>query len=164
MKVEDAQLILDGFLRDSHGGVGGRNGVGGKPSGFVSSVGNSVGVGGSGIGGTSPGGAKGESGGKGVESKHQHGGKVRRIEAGRRNGGIGADSSVETVGTQDIAGEGVGGVVVTEERIQERDGGLRKAAGMVEGRTHRWSSEECWDLQERALSTLTDHAVHILAS
>ena len=44
------------------------------------------------------------------------------------------------------------------------DGGLRTLAGMVEGRTHRRSSEECWDLQERALGTLTDHATHTLAS
>ena len=34
VKVEDAQLILDWFLRDSQEGVGGRNGVLGKPSGL----------------------------------------------------------------------------------------------------------------------------------
>ena len=49
-------------------------------------------------------------------------------------------------------------------KMEERDGGLRKAVGMVEGQTHRRSPEECWDLRERALGILTDHAIHILAS
>ena len=32
-------------------------------------------------------------------------------------------------------------------KLEERDGGLRKVVGMVEGWTHRWSSEEWWDLR-----------------
>ena len=60
----------------------------------------------------------GDSGGKGVESKRQHGGKVWRFETVGRNGGIGVDSSEERLGLEDIAGNGVGGVVELEERIK----------------------------------------------
>jgi hypothetical protein len=82
-------------------------GVGGIELGSV----GEIGVGGS--PGNIPGGV---IGGIGVESNDNHGGKGRRIEAGRRNGGIGADSSAETVGMQDIAGEGFGGFVRRKER------------------------------------------------
>jgi hypothetical protein len=70
-----------------------------------------IGVGGS--TGNIPGGV---IGGVGVESNDNHGGKGRRIKAGRRNGGIGVDSSAEKEGTKDIAGEGFGGVVSWKER------------------------------------------------
>ena len=39
-----------------------------------------------------------------------------RLEAEGRNGGIGADSSVDNLGTKGIAGGGVGGDVRLEER------------------------------------------------
>ena len=55
----------------------------------------------------------------------EHGGKVWRFEAEGRNGGIGADSSAETVGMKDIAGNGVGGVVRLEERMCSCRGGLK---------------------------------------
>ena len=105
----------------------------GKSAGVGGSVGTGVGnlVG---VGGESSGGARSICGGKGVELNEEHGGKVWRFEAEGRNGGIGADSSAETVGMKDIAGNGVGGVVVTEERIQERDGGLK--GRFCGGRSH----------------------------
>ena len=70
-----------------------------------------IGVGGLGVGGTSSGGAGWKSGVKGEESKRQHGGMEWRIEAEGRNGGLGADSSVENLGMGGIAGDGVVGDV-----------------------------------------------------
>jgi hypothetical protein len=141
--LQETQVALNEFLKNCHEGVGGLpvdvvseavgfGGIESKPVGAIGVgglVGNLVGVGG--IPGKIPGGV---IGGKGVELNKEHGGKVRRIEAGGRNGGIGADSSAETVGMKDVAGNGFGGVVVTEERIQERDGGLKgRCCG---GRSH----------------------------
>jgi hypothetical protein len=54
-------------------------------------------------------------GGKGVESNEEHGGKVWSFEAVGRNGGPGVDSSAEELGMKDIAGNGFGGVVESEE-------------------------------------------------
>ena len=68
------------------------------------------------VGGNSSGGASGRHGGKGEESKRQHGGEVWRFEVEDRNGGIGVDSSVANGGMKDIAGNGFGGVVKSEER------------------------------------------------
>ena len=101
--------------------VSGSVGVGGielKSAGTVGVGGlvkDSVGVGG--VSGKIPG---GDFGGKGVES-NRHGGKVWRFEAEERNGGIGADSSVEKVGMKDIAGDGFGGVGKSEERSMSGD-------------------------------------------
>ena len=67
-----------------------------------------------------------DSGGNGVESKRQHGGKVWIFEAAGRNVRIGVDSSEDNLGMKDIAGDGSGGVVESEERIMSgnlRDGG-----------------------------------------
>ena len=58
LKIEETQLILDGFLRDSQEGVGGSDRFLGKPVGVGGSVENSVGVGG--IPGKIPGGIIGE--------------------------------------------------------------------------------------------------------
>ena len=62
---------------------------------------------------------RGNFGGKGVESNEEHGGKVWRFEAVGKNGGTGVDSSAEELGTKDIVGDGFGGVVRSEERIQD---------------------------------------------
>ena len=70
------------------------------------------------IGGDSSGGARRTDGGKGEELYEANGGKVWRFEAGSRNGGTGADSSAEELGTKDIAGEGFGGVVRWKERTR----------------------------------------------
>ena len=94
-------------LRECHVGVGGLvrgAGVGGLVRG----------VGFGGFRDAIPG---GDSGGKGEEPNEQHGGKVWRFEAVGRNGGTGVGSSEEEFGLEDVAGNGVGGVVTLEDRI-----------------------------------------------
>ena len=54
-----------------------------------------------------------------------------RFEAVGRNGGIGVDSSEETLGLEDIAGNGVGGVVELEERIMSGDCGTEDCRVVV---------------------------------
>ena len=54
-------------------------------------------------------GAERNWGGSGEEYNDQDVGKVRRIEEGYGNGGIGADSSEEARGTEGIAGGRLGG-------------------------------------------------------
>ena len=73
----------------------------------------------------------GDSGGKGVESKRQHGEKVWRFEAVGRNGGLGVDLSEEKLGLEDIAGNGVSGVVELEERIMSGDCGTEDCRVVV---------------------------------
>ena len=108
-------MILSGFLDKCREGVGGIE----VDREISADIGKLVGV-----GGESSGGARG-IGGKGVESHEENGGKVWRFEAGDGNGGIGADSSVEKLGTKDIAGNGVGGVVRLKERMCGCRGGLK---------------------------------------
>ena len=88
-----------------------------------------VGIGGLvGVGGDSSGGASGTFGGTGVESKRQHSGKVWRLEAAGRNGGIGVDSSEDKLATKEIDGDGFGGVGKSDERSRvgtEEFGGLQ---------------------------------------
>ena len=53
------------------------------------------------------------------------------FEDAGRNGGNGADSSVEKLGLEDIAGNGVGGVFGLEERIMSRDCGTEECRVVV---------------------------------
>ena len=120
--------MLNGFLGKCREGVGG----------IEVESGGMVGIGGLvGVGGCSSGGASGTSGGKGVECKRKHGGKVWRFEAEDGNGGIGVDSSVEKVGMKDIAGNGFGGVVESEERIMSGSCGMngRRVVAVEDCRT-----------------------------
>ena len=122
VSVAEAQLFLNLFLTECHEGVGGIE---------VDSVGI-VGIGGFvGVGRFS--GeiiydifrTRSQEGilVKRVESKRQHGGKVWRFEGAGRNGGIGVDSSENNLGLEDIAVNGLGGVVELEERIMSGDCG-----------------------------------------
>ena len=94
-------MLLEGFLKECH------DGVGGFEADFVRGVGVGgllVRVGVRGFRDESPGGASGERGGKGEESNDQLGGKVWRFEAVEGNGGIGVDSSEEELGLEDVDG------------------------------------------------------------
>ena len=62
-------------------------------------------------------GASGGRRGKGEESNDQHAGKVWRFEAVEGNGGIGVDSSEESLGMKDIDGNGAGGADEVEDSI-----------------------------------------------
>ena len=91
------------IVKECHDGVGG----------FQADDVRGVGDGGQ---GESPEGASGGRGGKGEGYHEQHVGKVWRFEeGGDRNGGLGADSSEENLGKEDIDRSRSGGIDGSED-------------------------------------------------
>ena len=107
-----------------------------------------------GVGGESSGGASGKFGGKGVESNEQHGGKVWRFEAVRRNGGTGLDSSDEELGLVEI----MDSVVSSRSRRGFKSG--RRTVGTVDCRVV--VAEDCrvvFAEENRELTHFQDHTL-----